>query len=1109
MTGTSSVTATFLGLCWGAWVLAAPVKVPAPPPKPEFVVQIGHQDVVTAVAYSPDGKWIATASWDNTACLWDARTGMELRRFEGHSRPVEGVVFSADGKQLLTVSRDGSTRLWDARTGKEVRRFQGHTGEVWCCAISPDGKHIATGGMDFTVRLWDAVSGKPLHVLRVARWFFRVKALAFSPDGKSLLTGSLDFRARLWNVKDGTLRSTFLKAGTAQSVAAVAFSPDGKTLLTGSEDGNAVLWDAATGKEGRTLAHAKQLQAAAFSPDGKRVLTAGSGISLWDARTGILLRRFDLLPRQGGSRSITSAAFSPDGKQIVTGVLDRYACLWDVETGVELGRLQGEAAAVAAVAVSPDGKRILCGGEDKIVHLWDATTGQEVRRFEGHQERISSVAFSPDGTWVISGSWDGSIRLWDMRTGTERWRHRDSGVMVKTVAFAPNGKYVAAGTAGYALLCDAGTGKKVRELSIPGPIQEGDGIVAAVAFSPDSKYVLRAATARLRLWDVASGKNLRTWGDWKQDTPGWKSIVYSPDGKHILWGSGDGSVHLWEASSGKEVRVFKGHADPVGNSLSLPVAWSADGKYLLSGGDDRTVRLWDAATGKERLVFKGHALPVQAVAFFPDGKRVLSGSADHTVRIWDARTGKELCRLVPSRHGFVAADPDTGSYIASRAGLGSVGFRVGERMLPFDQFDLKFNRPDRVLARLGLAAPETIAACEHACRRRLRRMGFSEEKLGDDLPELTVSAPARMVTDNRKVQFKVRATDAKHRLNRVFVFVNGVPVPSRNGIDLGMPRPQVWEKELSVELSSGKNVIQLSALNDQWVESLRENLRVLCRAKAPKPTLYMVAVGVSKYADRRLDLTYADKDAKDLAAYFASRKGKSFAEVKVLRLLNKEATREKILAARKLLEKAGLDDQVVLFFAGHGLLDSKLDYYFATTDIDFKNPAKRGLSYEAIAGLLDGLRARKKLLLVDTCHAGEADEDELGLAKAVKVAEGTVRARSFRGLEFLPEQRPTVAAARQMEQEFFADLRRGSGAAVIASSAAAECALESDAWNNGVFTYAVLAGLKNSRAYRDGDGRVTVKELRRFVIAEVRRLTRGRQSPAARAENFAFDFSVD
>ena len=510
-------------------------------------------------------------------------------------------------------------------------------------------------------------------------------------------------------------------------------------------------------------------------------------------------------------------------------------------------------------------------------------------------------------------------------------------------------------------------------------------------------------------------------------------------------------------------------------------------------------------SGEKIRDFQGHTALVESVAFSRDGKRVLTGGRDGSARLWDTASGKELCQLIALRDETWTAVTRENYYMASRGALDGVAFRVGNRSFPFDQFDLKFNRPDKIIERIGLASPKLVDAYRQAYQKRLKRMNFTEDMLGDDfhLPELTVNAGVPFKTGEKALKLEVRASDSKYNLNRLYLYVNGIPVHGSNGISLRKQPSKTWEQQIELELSSGSNRVDVSVWNEKGAESLKETYTIECSAPARKPDLYVVAVGISDYRGARL--TYADKDARDVAELFQGKRD-HFGEVKVLRILNRDATRENIRNARTFLNASQVDDLVVVFLAGHGLLDSKRDYYFATADIDFNDPAKRGLPYEAIEDLLDGIRSRKKLLLMDTCHAGELDKDNVQESRMQENPGAEVKTRTIRGLT-RNSPRMGLDISYRLLEELFADLRRGTGAVVIASAGGSEYAVEGPAWNNGVFTYAILRGLKGA-ADRDGDNRVLVSELRDFAEQEVQRLTAGRQSPTVHARESCRRFQL-
>lgn len=360
---------------------------------------------------------------------------------------------------------------------------------------------------------------------------------------------------------------------------------------------------------------------------------------------------------------------------------------------------------------------------------------------------------------------------------------------------------------------------------------------------------------------------------------------------------------------------------------------------------------------------------------------------------------------------------------------------------------------------------------------------------------------SELATTDPVLPIEVSGKDGQRPLRSLQILVNGVPMNGARGLVLTGKESQGFKRKLNVDLSPGQNDIEVSVLNDQGAESLRERTRIEFTAGRAQDVTWVVAIGVSEYQQADYNLTYATKDAKDVAAAFAAQKG-PLADVRVLTLLDKDVTRESLDKARAFLKPATVADRVVVFVAGHGLLDDKKDYYLATWDLDFAAPALRGIRYESLQQLLDETPARRKVLLMDACHSGEVDKEDVQVAALGPEAFGQVKSRGFKKVTTRPGQEKS---AFSVMRDLFADLRRDSGSVVISSASGVEFAFESPQWNNGVFTYALLDGLRGA-ADADKNKLVTVSELLGYLAKRVPALTHGQQTPTSRRENIGVDF---
>jgi WD40 repeat protein len=608
--------------------------------QPDNASLIGAGGPVESLAFSPDGKTVATAvpTPTGTVRLWNVAARSPYGPLQnGKTDGTYSVAFSPDSQVLAVGTGTGQVGLVSEHTGTQVAPLLDLSGgPVTSLAFSHDGANLAAGTQSGDVMLWrlsdDVPTGKPL-TLPVGG----VNSIAFSPDGRLLATGTPNGYLRLWNVATGRPLDN-PRGSDGGAIYSVAFSPDGQTLATGDHDGSVQLWHAATGTaDGSPLGPDRYagVFSVVFSPDGHTLASGRSdgSVQLWDVASRAPARG----PLTAGSGAVNSLAFSPDGKTLASGNGDGTVRLWNMAVLEPVGTLvTGNTSEVLTMAFSPAGGVLASGGEDGTLRLWNMMTGRQIGSplLAGHFGPFSTgsvyaVAFNPEGRTLASGGQDGFVRQWDAANGQpagpgELMGQADS---ISSVAYSPGGTILASGSLDDTVWrWNPVTGKTIGR-----PLNSHTGSVYSVAFSPDGK-ILAAGTndSAIQLWNAATGKAID--GPLISHAGPVISVAFSPEGRTLAAASDDGTVWLWNVATHQPTgTLFTGSAGPVNS-----VAFSPDGDILASGSTDGTVRLWDVATHQQI----GNSLPAAggsaiSVAFSPDGKTLAVGDNAGTVQLWD------------------------------------------------------------------------------------------------------------------------------------------------------------------------------------------------------------------------------------------------------------------------------------------------------------------------------------------------------------------------------------------------------------------------------------------------------------------------------------------
>lgn len=583
----------------------------------------------SSVTISPDGELIVSA-YGNSINIIDARNGTLLKTLNGHQKRITSVAYSPDGKRIASGSEDYTIKIWDAQNGSVIYTLKNefkHTmdsaatfvEEVDKVVFSNDGKYLlSTSHMfDHSIKVWDVKNGTLHNTLKTDA---SVRDVVYTTDGNKIISVLWQGKIDTWDAQTGKkIKSNRI----VDVIKCAAISPDGRLLALGTS--GIKIFDMQSDSVIMTLnGHSKPIEALAFSADGKLLLSASDDytIRLWDLKTKKQTKIWE-----GHRWEVNSICFLPDGERFVSTSNDGDVRIWDMSMAHSSYTFDKHSSAVAGVAYNFDGSIIASASWDKSILVWDAKTRQILHRLLGHTKDVLNVEFSPNGILLVSCSRDHTIRIWDINKGSLIKKIDCYGYHTPTATFSHDGHYMVSTSDESIVFWDTDTWQIVHQTKLFRTYYN------SVSCNPKGRYAVSASYTysanlidkyTLSIWDLETGDKVKSI-DTKASI---QNVKYSPDGKMIASTMGR-NFALWNAATGDLIHTFEGHRDDV-----TSICFSPNGQWIVSASQDQQIKVWNVPTRALLTTFNEHGSFVESVAFNPNGKEFVSASLDQTVKIW-------------------------------------------------------------------------------------------------------------------------------------------------------------------------------------------------------------------------------------------------------------------------------------------------------------------------------------------------------------------------------------------------------------------------------------------------------------------------------------------
>lgn len=1126
----------------------------------ELRIQAGHQKAIQIIKFSPSGRYLASGG-AGIIIIWDLLSRMEIDRIRVDKQAViEQFRFSQDNKMLYigTSWNAGSVICYDLVEGKKVKTVSANSmAGVGALAIDPSQEIVAFGGKggNARVRIKNLKSGKKIADCYELNGSVS-DPLLILPNGKGIIACkefALGDGPVLNPLKNARMIHINVQSGIMEFDYDITKKRHPQHLISGSQDGGEFFlltsghW--MSDKEVFNLERykvglKKPIKKIEFEADDWIVPIVANG-DMYFSQHRVLkkvdLGSFEVMPTGLNIENIHRFDICEERNWVATVDYDdpNYISIHDLTTKKKLFDLKNSEYGVTRMSyVNLSNKLWLSqknGDKGSRICSMDLKSFSISGAKYFFDESVEYFYVNPNGKDMYVHTTK-IIGILSERVITSKLYHVDLGNGTQTLLADVSGKFKSTGTKNkFHSLFPNGTyhtfkGKKEVFSCVIDTSSIAMSNLAFTAFDVDERrrqlYISMTADDGwyttndpfvLFKYDIASGdaiilqKNTAPKGEGhgmaiacikfneRTDeliTGGWannlmvrtNNVVWASQAakiKYCLEGFSTASTHEYILSENKEYLM----------SLN----------YTTGGG---SVSTWDLKNGAN---INNHAegKVINGIAFADNSRLQLILDGDGKIAFKDRKSGQLIGTLVSFLEGdnFIFFTPD-GYYTGTKLATRKVGIKIGTKSLPFDQFSASMNRPDIIAQRLYPLNTCLSDLYKKIYKRRIKRnAGFDVAKLNiATLPHLSITnrdqIPLLVEDGTLMLKFEAKYSSLLAQLK---IKINDVAIatPELNAKIKGQTE---FSEDLVLPLNQGDNIISIILEAEDGTQSLMKYLTIKCDKQVTKPTLHALLIGVSKYDNAEYNLTYPSKDITDVKN-FISQGSEVFGDIQIRTYIDSEFTKEKLNAFAKEIKDGSEDDQVLIYYAGHGVLDENFNYYLGTSTMNFFNPSENGLSFSAIEDAVKGSKIRNRLIVIDACHSGGVDAEDYK-QEAMKTEVGG-EMLAFRGFKKIAEKDQFCElSTTSVMNNMFNKPSTEHGATIIAAAAGAEFALESDEWENGIFTLVFLKGLRSGAADLNGDGMIRISELRKYCNSQVVEMTGGRQNPTARDENVRNDFVI-